>query len=114
MQSTRSVYFPNRVMENCQILEKCINLEKENGANVLCRVTKLCTKAADIYWFSVARRHHSIPYFCLGFYIFGKSLHPCFHNIQRRDMSPQIFTASTLLTSIPTQFYYRFRRFTAE
>ena len=53
-------------MEYCQILEKYIHLEKENGAHVLrwvARVTKFCTKAADIYWSSVARRHHSIAYF---------------------------------------------------
>jgi len=53
-------------MEQCQILEKCIHLEKDNGAHVLrrvARVTKLCTKAPDIYWFSVARRHRSIAYF---------------------------------------------------
>lgn len=53
-------------MEYCQILEKYIHLEKETGSHVLRRValvTKLCTKAADIYWFSVARRHHSIAYF---------------------------------------------------
>jgi hypothetical protein len=53
-------------MEHCQILEKCIFLEKENGENFLrrvARVTKLCNKAPGIYWFSVTRRHHSIAYF---------------------------------------------------
>ena len=57
MQSTRSVQFPNRVMEHCQVLENYISLEKGNGAHVVrrvARVTKLCTKAANIYWFSVA------------------------------------------------------------
>jgi hypothetical protein len=53
-------------MEYRQILEKCINLGKENVAHVLARVarvTKLCTTAADIYWFSVVRPHQSIAYF---------------------------------------------------
>jgi hypothetical protein len=75
-------------------------------------VTKLCNKAPGIYWFSVTRRHHSIAYFWLGFYIFGKFLHPCcksFYHIKWRDTCPQIFTASTcwqtsLLMSIIDSF----------